>query len=516
MKFLKTGGFFWLLLISVIFVSLYVYRLDALPTSVHGDESETALQAIKTIGDHKIYGVGWAQLPLAAYWPYAAIMYLFGQNVVGDRLGSVFFGLLTLPFFYLLLLRYYGRTAAVIGTVLLGTSHMWIAMSRVGIIYTQAASLLVITVYVLLQAFRKNTLWYFILSGFCFGAAMYSYYAVRMLPLLVAYLAGSYFLRSETRKRAFRNIAIFICTAFIVYLPQGIYFLQHPDEFMNRTQSVYIFSPSVYGGLNPKPDLRQVVSKQLADTFNIFAGDTGGQYGYPGQLLDYITLLFFFLGVVYAFKKISVMHTFFFFWLFLCIAVQVVTTSPSAIFLPRFVVGLPVFYIFVTLGVLYLMKVKPARIVVYFLVGACIGINVYTYFVLYPGRVSGDINARTATRVAGYLNAYPHNGDGNVQAVFLTEPNLYANSSIMRLLSPHSNAININNPAAYVSDLSRTGGSRDETRKVFIIHPEYSYLISDLVAAYPGAGVKPFKDVDASILFYVIETPGNPDQSIKS
>jgi hypothetical protein len=65
-------------------------------------------------------------------------------------------------------------------------------------------------------------------------------------------------------------------------------------------------------------------------------------------------------------------------------------------------------------------------------------------------------------------------------------------------------------------NLSRAGGSRDEVRKVFIVHPEYTYLITELVTAYPGAGVKPFKDVDASILFYVDETPVISDQSIKS
>ena len=104
-KNIKVYKFLFLLGLIVFIFFLYFYKLDSIPNVVHGDEAETALQAIEFLKNpvDNLIGIGWADLPLLSFVPRAITMKLFAQNIAGDRIGSAIFGVITLPFFYLFL-----------------------------------------------------------------------------------------------------------------------------------------------------------------------------------------------------------------------------------------------------------------------------------------------------------------------------------------------------------------------------------------------------------------------------
>jgi hypothetical protein len=81
---------------------------------------------------------------------------------------------------------------------------------------------------------------YAILAGIVFGAGFYTYIAYRVTPLLFL-LFIPYFRKYP----AFcKKISLFIATTFVVALPIGIYFLQHPGDFFGRTSEIAVTNSS--------------------------------------------------------------------------------------------------------------------------------------------------------------------------------------------------------------------------------------------------------------------------------
>ena len=92
-----------LLLFSIFIVFIYSWKLNLIPVSFHGDEGETSMQALDVLsGKTGLIGVGWFDLPLLSFLPHSITIAIFGRNMIGARMGSVIFGLLSLPFYYLL------------------------------------------------------------------------------------------------------------------------------------------------------------------------------------------------------------------------------------------------------------------------------------------------------------------------------------------------------------------------------------------------------------------------------
>src|SRR5690606_32354320 len=90
---------------------------------------------------------------------------------------------------------------------------------------------------------------------------------------------------------------------------------------------------------------------QTSKTLNIFKGDQSGQYGYKGQLIDYSLLTLILAGMIYSFIYKRRLSLYIWFWLIsIVILSQILTTIPSPIFLPRFVIGIPVLFFFAAYG----------------------------------------------------------------------------------------------------------------------------------------------------------------------
>src|SRR3972149_11228600 len=72
---------FSLLFFLIIITPIYIFKLNIIPTSVHGDEGETALQAIQIVkGNVGLIGVGWFDLPLLSFVPHAITMAIVDTN----------------------------------------------------------------------------------------------------------------------------------------------------------------------------------------------------------------------------------------------------------------------------------------------------------------------------------------------------------------------------------------------------------------------------------------------------
>ena len=484
---------FLLAFIGVI-VFIYVWNLNGLPSNVHGDEGEIALQALQIISSKQLIGTGWFDLPLLSFVPHAITMTLFGPTISAHRFASVLFGLCTIAVFYFFVKELFGKSIAIISIILLSTSHMWLALSRLGLSNTQAAFLLVLTLYLFTRAVTHHSTKYFILSGIFAGISMYSYYGVRILPILLGLFALRYIIPKSHRRKRVKNILIFITVSLIVFSPQMKFYLDNPISFSSRSNSVFVLSDNgkQWSNYNKKSNI-EILSTQIAKTFNVFAGDNSTQYGYKGLLIDFFSLLFVITGIVYSFFHIKKFKYFFILiWSFLAILGQILTTIPTPIFLPRFVVGLPVIFIFGGIGAYLIWKkvsFKPMMRNIFFIaIFSYITIyNFEAYFIEYPTQVAkgvagGGIHELTPRKISEFINFFPKNHT----FYFLTKPFLGSGYGTIRFLAKNSTRIDLD-PS--LNPLSLPNIKADAS---FIIYPEYESKLTEIKYKYPNGFLKKY------------------------
>ncbi|MDE2590850.1 MAG: glycosyltransferase family 39 protein [Patescibacteria group bacterium] len=496
--------------IGICAIFLYTFRLNSIPFAFHGDEGETATQAVRVIhAGFPVIGVGWFDLPIASFIPHALTILLFGATKAGDRMGSVIFSLALIPLYYLLLLRIYNKTTSLIATVLLASSHLWIALSRLGITYVQATFLLLSCLFFLDVGLRKKhpNFVAITVAGICCGLCFYSYYAARITPF-IAVPFFFLFLKKETLVSWLIGLFLFMCAAGAIFLPQGLYYLNHPASFSSRTNTVYIFSPTgrawtkyEYQG---KTDA-QILESQFLRSINPFAGDNSGQYGYKGQLLDYVTITLFFLGILTVMYKRNLFSLFLFYWFFLTIVIgQTLTTVPSPVFLPRLVVGLPALFALCATGlvsvVTYVKRLAgkahwlPMTVSGIILL-IIISINIYTYFILYPSQqlahIAGDPNALAATKISSYLNSKPE-----FQSIFLTAPFLNIPYGPFDYLASQRSKVIVDNASEYPIP-------QFLTKTIFVLYPQYANRLQDIETAYPRGKLTTVKSITGDVEYYL-------------
>lgn len=474
---------------------LYFYKLESFPSVVHGDEAETALQALKFLKDppSNVIGVGWAHLPLLSFIPHAVSMQLFGQNIAGDRIGSAIFGVATLPFFYFFLKLLFEKKIALLATVLLGSSHLWIALSRIGLTCVHVSFFLSVTLYFLFLGIKTNKIFHFILSGIFMGLGLYSYSAAKALPIIVLPPILFYLIKAGGLKNRILNILIFLIISSIIFLPQGIFFINHPNTFLSRAETVYIFSKPASAWANYNDNSLGILFKQTQKTFDIFSGDNSSQYGYRGQLIDWVSILFLILGLFAVLRLKIKIKVFLFSWFIISLLGQILTSIPSPIFLPRFVIGLPLLYIFISLGIFEFSKLlnffpfkkylKPGLI--FFSIITIVIFNLTAYFFLSPKNSIADAGSRISTEVSNYLI----NKSKNSIVYFYTEPYLYIDYPTLRFLNPDLKKIStgISSPKNfYIPYLHDLHGQT----AILIIIPEYSFILTKLADIYPQGETK--------------------------
>jgi hypothetical protein len=177
---------------------------------------------------------------------------------------------------------------------------------------------------------------------------------------------------------------------------------------------------------------------------------------------------------------------------------QIFTTIPPPIFLPRFVVGLPILYIFISFGIIYATKILHklrlnsyhVDILILLIVLILSFYNFSLYFFSYAKQIDGDPNARAATKISFILNNYYK----NYTAYFYTSPRLYADFGTLRFLSGETNKVNLNtNNGIYTSSTIKS---------IYIIYPEYVDITQKLYEKFPEGKINELRDIDGSIQFY--------------
>ena len=245
--------------IMLLATFLRVYRLDRLPPGLHYDEAFKGVEARKVIAGTErpiFFQENLTEEPMRIYSTALAFV-LFGDSTWSLRLSSALAGILNIAALYLLARALFkSRWVAALAAFVLTILYWHINFSRLGMEPILTPLMLTLSFGFLWRALhppplrRGGTGWgswgYFALAGFFLAATQYTYKAALFIPpLVVAFLGIELLIDRGFGARYRRGLVIFAVTAVLFFAPLGLYFVAHPDQFIERPSTVTVASSGI-------------------------------------------------------------------------------------------------------------------------------------------------------------------------------------------------------------------------------------------------------------------------------
>lgn len=153
------------------------------------------------------------------------IFWLLGRTIIGDRDDDT---------------RRLGNWVGLAAALLLAGGYWHAAVTRVALRIILTPLVVALLLIFLSRAMRYNHRADFVWAGLVLGFGVYTYQAVRILPVVVVIgvlLALIFHLRSRhQRVQMIFNLAILVIVSFIIFLPMFRFSVERPQDFWRRTE----------------------------------------------------------------------------------------------------------------------------------------------------------------------------------------------------------------------------------------------------------------------------------------
>jgi hypothetical protein len=295
-----------LLLCGGIFGGLFGWSLPAMPVEVHGDDAEIGNGAIALLEEEPfdVFRSGWFDLPMLHALPRAVALKLLGIDLLALRATSAVLATVTVLALFLLARRLWGPEAAALAAFLLVTQRYFIHLARSGHLYVDTPALAVVALGLFVEAWRRLSLTAAVACGIALGLGIQSYYASRLVPLLLAATFALWLPRSEAalRRRRTACFAVVVLVSAAVAAPMFGFFAHHGEGLMSRAGGTFVFSDEALHHLFASYEtdrLSEILLRQMRAALTLFNanGDTSAQYGYRQPLLETAGAAFLALGL---------------------------------------------------------------------------------------------------------------------------------------------------------------------------------------------------------------------------
>jgi 4-amino-4-deoxy-L-arabinose transferase-like glycosyltransferase len=294
------AGWAFLLLLVVTAVSTRFWQLGEIPPGLYQDEAYNGLDALRVIqGEWRLFfTANNGREPLYIYLTALAIT-LFGPSVWAVRLAAAVIGTLTTWATYQLAASWFDRRTGLLA------AWLWIAtlwplhLSRIGLRIILLPFFLALFFWIGREAYRRQERRLWLLAGALYGAAFYTYLAIRFTPILLL-LILVYLLLLGHGRRLWPGAGWFALAAVIVVAPLALLAWQQPDMILSRSGQVSILNPAVHGGHFWRT-LGQHTVRALA--MFLGQGDNILRHNPAGRpVFDWFMLGPFLVGVVYCLR----------------------------------------------------------------------------------------------------------------------------------------------------------------------------------------------------------------------
>lgn len=276
-------------------LGMFFVQLTTIPPEVHGDEAETALDALRLLEepDRGLFSTSWFGLPILHAGPTALGFLLFGPNLLGLRMASALLATASVFLLFSIVRRLADTRLALLSGLVLAGQRYFIHLARSGYHYVDTPFLTLLALWLMIRLWQDRRASSAIWCGIALGFSVHTYYASRLVPLLIA--ATTFFFAARAprgqRQRYVWELGLVTVIALALAAPLFAHFADHLDELWGRTQETSLFNPEsrthlAHGyGTSSLAEMFQIQLRQALSIFH-FAADTSVQYGYQAPMLD--------------------------------------------------------------------------------------------------------------------------------------------------------------------------------------------------------------------------------------
>ncbi len=496
-------------------------RLDSYPWAFNGDEGNFALSARDILNGQPVdpFGTGWLGHPNLYFYLEAAAMGVAGQSVIGARLVGAVFGVLAVGLAYVLVARYFGRTAGVSAAMLLGTFHFHLYTSRSALNNGASPFFMLLSLLLLGIALDRRSRTAFVLTGIVIGLAQYFYMGNRVIPvvaglILIWVAVRPLFGQNRSMQSAvsgFGDIGLAVCGFVVVVMPLAAYFSRYPENFSARDPQVSIFAS---GWLEEQRSsgrgVFEVFAGQLHQSALIpFTTQVGGQYRGDPPFIGWPLAVASLLGLVVATARIRHMRFRLIvapYWV--VVAAMATTVPPMAT--NRFVPAIPLICIFAAIAVSaghdVLIRLHLPRWPALVITGSTVGLISLWSLVYYfhdPNQIG--ISSDPNTQVSEYLARDILAIDPTATVYFAGPPRMwYDGFGNLAFRTPNVRVVNVEQPWTTESEKPTFEGTI-----IFVVLPERATELSVMRAWYPdGETIERSNDeVGPLYTVYIVRQP---------
>ncbi len=502
----------------VLFLVAFFLRGTAthiIPNTFSGDEGSAGLSALHYLnGDaNNLFTIGWFSFPSLYFIVQGVGIRLMGQTIEALRVPSAAAGALAVVATYWLARSLFDRKTAVLVGLYMMAFHYHIHISRIGLNNVWDSLFGAVAVLGFWHGWKTGRRMWYVVCGLAVGLGQYFYVSIRVLPLLfLLWAVVAFWQERATFRRRLPGMMLAAFIALIVFLPLGVFFWNHPQEFNAPLVRVTIMGERLaeevaYRGQSAPSILWEQFKLAILGFTQVplrLLYDPGS----PLLLTGAATL--FLLGVAWGVTHFDLRFLIIFLPLVGVIVSNTVSQSPPAS--QRYILAIPMVAVLVgvPLGLLgnWLDTLWAERKFVGMAVTAVLMLGVvfqdlsYYFFDVYDSYILGGINTLVATEVVNYLEEQ----EAVEQDVFFFGfPRMGYNSlSTIPYLVPEKRGRDVIEPLQAPPNWQLSGPT------VLIFLPERVTELEQVRQVYANGRYREFYTVDDLFLFAAYEIP---DQS---
>ena len=364
--------------VLLVAIFLRLYSLDTVPRGFSYDEVWNGLDALRILdGERPIFLTeNSGREALFIYLQALSIAFL-GQTGLGLRVVSAIMGILTVVAAYMLVRRMFSARVALLTCGWLSVSFWHVIFSRVGLRGISLPLFLAVGFYCLWRGLegvsaqatassgsitttnRPRPIIWFALGGIVIGLSLYTYVTARFAPFVILALALYIaLLHRRLLRQTLPGLVLALAMTTLAFLPQGLFFLTHPESFLERAQDAWVFNLGLHGD-----NAGQALFASALRSLGMFAirGDSyWGTFISGRPIFDPLSALLMLMGLALAARRFREPACgFIIIWLVVMFVPNILTMdTPSSL---RTIALIPAIFILPALGAVWLWEAWESR-----------------------------------------------------------------------------------------------------------------------------------------------------------
>ena len=299
------------LVVLLVAIFLRLHNLDTIPDGLLHDEAYNGIDALRILaGERPIFLTENNGREALFVYLQAISVAVLGQTSLALRVVSAILGIMTVAATYPLIRRMFDARVALLTSGWLAISLWQVIESRVGLRRIALPLILAVGFYCLWRGLENlrghgrslRSVFWFSVGGVLIGLSLYTYSTARFVPLIVVafalYLA---FLHRSLFLRALPGLTLALGLTILVFLPEGLFFLRHPEAFLERAEQVSVLTTGPHQA-SPGQELLDSALRSLG-TFAI-RGDYHWERNIPDRpIFDPLSATFMLMGLALSVRR---------------------------------------------------------------------------------------------------------------------------------------------------------------------------------------------------------------------